>query len=501
VAIETEIKLSLSARAASKLAALPLLLGHTPLQQKLLNTYYDTPDLRLQQERVAVRYRQKGGQWLLTVKRAAPSVGGLARRSEWEIAGQPGDFDFSHVDDKKLRHHLESLREVLSAVFTTHFTRTAWIIEPHAGSRIELALDRGWIEAPGVDAPQRLQICEIELELLEGEADALFALASQLQDALGDRLTLHPEPASKAERGYRLFSATPLAVGRASPIKLDEAMSSLTAFRAIALACITHLQENEQGVRESEAPEFVHQARVALRRLRSAIRVWKPLLPEDFVANYDARWRTLASALGDTRNWDVFLSETLPTLAGSCPEESSEITLLSRYAQQHAASSRKSARAALKNGSYSRLLLEFTAAVLKLDENSAPAEPLKVFAVRCLNKRAKRVARLAQDAALDAASRHRCRVALKRLRYALEFFSPLFATRRLESYHQAASQLQDLLGRMNDLVTASRLVEEALSGSAVAIHAWIEQRTHRLRQELDPSLAAFLRQKTPWKNS
>lgn len=496
---ETEIKLSLSAHAARKLAALPLLLSHTSLQQKLLNTYYDTPDLRLQQERVAVRYRQKGGQWLLTVKRAAPSVGGLARRSEWEIAGQPGDFDFSHVDDKKLRHHLESLRAVLSAVFTTHFTRTAWIIEPQAGSRIELALDRGWIEAPGVNAPQRLPICEIELELLEGEADALFTLARQLQDALGDRLALHPEPASKAERGYRLFSATPLEAGRASPIQLGETMSGLTAFRAIALACITHLQANEQGVRESEAPEFVHQARVAIRRLRSAIRVWKRLLPAEFVANYDARWRSFASALGDVRNGDVFLSETLPALVRSC-SETNEIALLSRYAEQYVASSRNSARAALKNVGYSRLLLEFTAAVLKLDENSAPAEPLKAFAVRCLNKRAKRVARLAKDAALDAASRHRCRIALKRLRYTLEFFSPLFAARRLESYQQTARQLQELLGRMNDLVTASRLVEEALSGSATAIHAWIEQRTHLLLQELGPSLAAFLRQKTPWKN-
>jgi inorganic triphosphatase YgiF len=521
VATETEIKLSLSPRAASKLVGLPLLAGLTPLRQKLLNTYYDTPDLRLQRERVAVRYRKKGRQWLFTVKCAAPSVGGLARRNEWEVAGRPGDFDFSHVDDRKLRHRLESLRDQLSAVFTTNFTRTAWIIEPQAGVRIELALDRGWIEAPSVAesesesesvcasprTPLRLSICEVELELLAGEADALFTLASQLQKALEDTLggtqrdafALHPEAASKAERGYRLFTATPLQAQRASPVTLGAENSSLVAFRAIALACVTHLQDNEQGVRESDDPEFVHQARVAIRRLRSAIRLWKPQLPEAFVATYDAQWRALALILGDARNWDVFLSEMLPELARSFPEHG-EIRALSRYASQHGASRRKRVRAALKSVAYSRLLLEFTAVVLKLAESTAPA-PLNVFAVHCLKKRAKKVIRQASAPSKDAASRHRCRVALKRLRYALEFFDSLLPQKHLESYHQAVTQLQDLLGQMNDLDVAVQLIEEALpTPPADEIHAWISQRNDLLLHKLDKSINAFLRQKPPWKD-
>jgi hypothetical protein len=74
-----------------------LLADSKPLRQKLVNTYYDTPDRRLQRKRVAVRYRQKGTEWLLTVKSDAPSPGGLAQRSEWEAPGQPGDFDFSRT--------------------------------------------------------------------------------------------------------------------------------------------------------------------------------------------------------------------------------------------------------------------------------------------------------------------------------------------------------------------------------------------------------------------
>ncbi len=503
MATETEIKLSLSPRAAVAFCTLPLLAGIRPLRQKLLNTYYDTPDLRLQHERIAVRYRKKGWESFLTVKGAAPSVGGLAQRSEWETAGLPGEFDFSHVDNSKLRHRLESLRDELTPVFTTHFTRTAWILEPQSGVRIELALDRGWIETQG----RREPICEIELELLAGQPAALFALAGQLQSALRDaqnaqhraQHVLHPEPASKAERGYRLFSDTPLQVKRASPLELEGRMASVAAFRAIALSCIAHLQGNEQGVRESETPEFIHQARVAIRRLRSAIRAWRPMLPTNFVTTFDAQWRALAAALGDTRNWDVFLTETLPPLAQSFPGHP-VIKRVSRYALKQRTNSRKCARAAVHSVAYSRLLLEFTAAVLALNNN--PEQPLKDFARRCLRQSARKVAGLAEASREDAACRHRLRVALKRLRYALEFFAPLFSGRRLQNYHQASTRLQDLLGRLNDLAVASQLTHAARPDYKTdldLVDGWLGGQTDLLLHELDSSLAAFLQQESPWK--
>ena len=66
---------------------------------------------------------------------------------EWEVVAAPGDLDFSQVDDRELRQWLESLRDDLRPAFTTSFTRSAWLLEPRDGVRIELALDRGWIEA------------------------------------------------------------------------------------------------------------------------------------------------------------------------------------------------------------------------------------------------------------------------------------------------------------------------------------------------------------------
>jgi triphosphatase len=102
-------------------------------------------------------------------------------------------------------------------------------------------------------------------------------------------------------------------------VPLTMGMTSIGVFRSTAFSCLSQLQGNERGVRETDAPEFIHQARVAIRRLRSAIRLWRPLLPEDYVSNFDPRWRTLANQLGDTRNWDVFITEILPPISHGLP--------------------------------------------------------------------------------------------------------------------------------------------------------------------------------------
>ncbi|WP_300337353.1 CYTH and CHAD domain-containing protein [Accumulibacter sp.] len=489
MALETEIKLSIPAGAARRLATHPLLASSKPLRAKLVNTYYDTPDRKLQAKRIAVRYRLKGEDWLLTVKSDAPAPGGLAQRNEWEVPGQPGEFDFSHVDSPKLRRFLEAATPELVPVFSTDFTRAAWILTPQEGTRIEVALDRGKIEAAG----RQEVICEVELELLEGSVPDLFAVALALQNDL----PLHPESASKAERGYRLADDTPLAAARAANVSLQLGMSTIDVFRSTAFSCLAQLQANERGARGSSAPEFVHQARVAMRRLRSAIRLWRPLLPEDYISNFDPRWRTLANQLGDTRNWDVFITEILPPISKAFPDHG-EIQQIAKQAEIRLAGCRKSAQAAMGSTSYSQLLLEFTAATLSLPERKKPK--LAVFAPRSLKKRAKRVAELAaltKDSHPEA--RHDLRVALKRLRYALEFLAPLFPARGMQRYLQSATGLLDLLGRMNDLTVAGLLVDEALPGhDSDLVRAWLAGRNDLLLGQLDGLLVEFLSHPAPW---
>ena len=490
MATETEIKLSLSARTAEVLAKQAMLSNIERHRQLLINTYYDTHDERLRREQMVVRHRQKGRQWLLTVKTAPMLTAGLAQRSEWEVPSRPGEFDFSHLDGS-VRELLESLREGLQPAFTTRFMRHTWLLEPRAGVRIELALDRGWIEARG----QRQTIREIELELLDGTVSDLFAAAAELQASL----PLHPEASSKSERAYRLLADLPLTAVKALPVPTNAAMSSIEAFRLIVLSCLNHLQNNEAGVCQSDEPEFVHQARVAIRRLRSAIRLWQPRLPEAFVTRFDPLWQELANKLGDTRNWDVFLAETLPALADALPGRV-EVERLSSHARRRCANSRKASRSALKSAAYSRLLIDFSAATRSLPDDAAGS--LTRFVPRCLDKRAKRVKECAA-AALgtdDDAARHRLRVAFKQLRYAVEFFTPILTGPVLANYHQSASDLQDLLGRLNDLAVASQLAAEApTAGQGQGITGWLAAQTDSLLPEFARRLNDFQQQPVPWK--
>ncbi len=202
MAQETELKLSLNAQDLPRLLRHPLLAAPAA-PQHLLNTYFDTPDLALQSRRMAVRERLAGDQWLLTVKTAGRSDGGLSRRQEWEGPTTPGALDFAAlVDDAGLAAELMALRASLQPLFATDFERLRWVVT-HAAARIEIALDQGRIHVPGTLLSEPL--LELELELLEGPEAALLTLADALRAAPDGALALRPADASKAQSGMALW--------------------------------------------------------------------------------------------------------------------------------------------------------------------------------------------------------------------------------------------------------------------------------------------------------
>lgn len=482
---EIELKLQLSPKAARQLAKHPLLANIASQRQHLLNTYFDTPRLELHERRVAVRFRKKGWQWLCTVKSAEPASGGLAMRNEWETQATPGTFDFSHVDNADFRAFLEQRIAQLEPVFTTDFKRQIWHV-PFGESLIELAIDRGHIESRGRASP----ICEIELELLSGKVEDIFWLTRQLQ---GD-LHLHPAIASKAERGYNLFLDTPLRPFKARPASISADLTPVEAFRCIALNCLEHFQRNEQGLLTSKDPEFVHQARVALRRLRSAIKLFSPVLPPEFVATYGQTWQTLGSALGEARNWDVFLEETLPPIATAFPDDK-DIKRLRKAAQRKTQNARKSIVGLLAIDEYPRLLLEFTAAVYTVDQR-LPI-PLEDFARQQIARHTHKARKLAaRHVELTPIERHKMRIAFKKLRYTLEFFAPLVTPKKLRPYMASLTQLQDELGLINDHITAGALIEKQLNSQHTGpLHGWISGRHTLLINGLQAGLQAWLTQR------
>ena len=181
MALETELKLAIAAKDVPALLAHPLLAAEPSQRQRLVSTYFDTPQRALLGRRVAVRQRRVGRQTLLTVKTAGTVIGGLARRGEWEAPTPPGRFDFvALVDDTALAAELQALASALLPVFTTDFTRRSWLIT-YRKALIEVALDRGRITSVAPGGPRSVPLLELELELKEGPPDALFSLARKLR--------------------------------------------------------------------------------------------------------------------------------------------------------------------------------------------------------------------------------------------------------------------------------------------------------------------------------
>ncbi|WP_423192478.1 CYTH domain-containing protein [Cupriavidus sp. H18C2] len=203
MAKEIELKLAVPDAALAAVAAWLDAHGATRGETTLLNIYLDTPARDLAAASSALRLRQRGNQWLQTLKTAGRSAGGLAARHEWEVevAGEAIELDRFDADARAV---LAPLADRLAPVFRTDFVRRTWIVEQD-GERIEAALDTGTIRAPGTARTERIQ--ELELEWLPGShADEAVAEAALRAFAarIGHVAPLQPSDLSKAARGYRL---------------------------------------------------------------------------------------------------------------------------------------------------------------------------------------------------------------------------------------------------------------------------------------------------------
>ncbi|NQY63570.1 MAG: CYTH and CHAD domain-containing protein [Alteromonadaceae bacterium] len=169
------------------------------LTRDLSNCYFDTPDKILRKQDIGLRVRASEGAIEQTIKTAGKVVGGLHQRPEYNVSIKNSFPDLSLFPDKiwQKNQNVDELQSKIVSIFNTDFCRTTWTISAGNHSEIELAYDQGTIESNG----QITEICEIELELVQGEVNDLFELA----EALFEILPLRPGIKSKAARGYALW--------------------------------------------------------------------------------------------------------------------------------------------------------------------------------------------------------------------------------------------------------------------------------------------------------
>lgn len=182
---------------------------------QLYNSYFDTPDKRLQAMGMACRVRGKDGQFEQTIKTRGEAAGGLAQRPEYNVPIEGNKPNLALFEDIQWPDSvfLPDLQSELTCLFDTHFDRDVYLIPTNDGAEIECVFDSGVIETTKHQDP----ICEIELELKKGSSSALLKMAREILSAVPFRLGTQ----SKAQRGYRLVDGV-----RLERLRISEAVSS-----------------------------------------------------------------------------------------------------------------------------------------------------------------------------------------------------------------------------------------------------------------------------------
>jgi CHAD domain-containing protein len=338
----------------------------------------------------------------------------------------------------------------------------------------------------------------VEIECLEGDPARAFDLAARLME----EIELHPSATSKAQRGQRLASGGPLRPVKADKVVLDPSMPPAEAARLIVGASVAQLQANEEGVHASSDPEFVHQARVALRRTRSVLRMFRREIGEARAnAWHDALGET-SRALGDARDWDVFGTHTLPMALEAFGDPALTRSMRARVAHRRRLE-RAKAREAMHSPRYAAVLLELARWLAHADGQPARTgdESLPEFAERVVRKRHKKLlAGALMLGSLAPAERHRVRVDAKRLRYGLDALASLFRPRPLATFSASVESMQDALGDCNDAATALRLLGELQAPETFAAFArgWFAARERGDASTLEPIVAEVARHRRSW---
>ncbi|MCK8786430.1 CYTH and CHAD domain-containing protein [Roseomonas sp. NAR14] len=505
--VEIEVSFRLPEGAEAALATLPAFqppLAAPAEAVRARTTYFDTPDRLLLRHRLALRIRRSGRQRVQTVKSGAAGPGGFGR-GEWEAPvardrPDPAAFAGTPLAALDLDSSGRALADRLEPVFTTEIDRRRQLLHLPDGTVVEAALDTGVIRAGASSRPVR----ELELELKQGSPAALFRLALEIHAVV----PLAIEAESKAARGYRLLAGTAPAAEPAPAPARDPSARSGAAFAAMLGNGLRHLLANLPAAMAGGL-EGVHQLRVALRRLRTVLALFREAAEPSAAAAFDAGLRRAGRVFGEARDWDVFCAELLPEAITSVAEPAAAEAL--RRLRTDAERAREQAHAAL------RAELEgpaFTALVLGLaawaEEGRALGGERRKPLARLLPDRLRRLARRARRRARHLGRRsdaelHGLRRSVRKLRFAAELGAAPFRPKRVKRYRRATKALLAPLGMLNDAGMALRLAGTLEAGeparheaARAALARWAEARRATALARLPEARDAFRNARAFW---
>lgn len=465
--MESELKLRIAPEDLGKLRSAPLLARchASDAPPKLLtSTYFDTPDLAFYRCKASLRVRAVGEQRIQTLKLAGVVEAGVFDRDEFEMPVDSDTPDLTLLHDavpsdtdcgKLIRD--KAVAAQLAPVFVTRINRTTVTLHSPPENEIEVAIDEGTVDAQAGS----VSLAAVELELKQGNPQGLHASALELLKTVPLRI----DHRSKADVGYELLVSEHAEAVKAEPVRLAKSGSIEDAFCTILRNCMAQVHANERGVVSGHDPSCVHQMRVGLRRLRSALDLFAKVIPAYPGLDDELRW--IASELGAARDWEVLAGATLDHAGAD--GHANELEPVRQACGNIASDNRRRAAAAADSVRYTRLVLELT---LWLDskkwrdamtdeQRAAIDRPASHFAAQVLRSRHRKLIKRGKRLAdLDDHRRHRARIAAKKVRYATEFFASLCSKRAVRHYVNALTALQDDLGWRNDAVVAEQLLRK-----------------------------------------
>jgi triphosphatase len=412
--------------------------------------YLDTPEGTIARLGLGLGLQQRDPM----VAAAQPRRRGVAGRKRWTRfvealapTPQPRAQLEAHLRD-------DATREALALAATCESNETLYSLQ-FGASALELRYDRSEICAADRDCV----VATVTLRHVAGDVSDFAAAVRAI--ATSAELLLCAEAAMT--RAWRHFGMDAQHhVGASSP-RLGRAMDVGVAFKTIARTCFDQFLRNETAVRELRDLEAVHQCRVALRRLRAALRLFKLNAGNDAGNGWRQDLKYFSALLRDARDLDVLISEQIEPRLAVTAVTGSNVLLNDLERRRHAAYGKLVE--ALKGAEAKRFYLE-VALWIEAGDFGAPhlwSQTLVAFVHKRLSKQTRKLLlrgkRIEED---NEHERHRTRIAAKNLRYSAEFFECLLSgktpRRRFTDFISALKKIQEILGNYQDQTIAGQVL-------------------------------------------
>ena len=438
---EIELKFELDSGAARELRRHSFLAKVAKQTQSQSTVYFDTKKGKLHRRGYSLRVRQVGDCLTQTVKTNG-SAAGLFNRGEWETPVEQMAPDRKALKRTPLGK-LRKLDRKVGPVVCSDVERTTWMVDRDQ-SITEVVLDSGTISCGN----QETSFHELELELRAGEPATMFDIAQEL----GQLVPLNIGVLSKEERGLMLATGAAWQEQRSSAMDVHKGMNVGQVFALIVHECIRHFRLNEAPIIADRNPKALHQARVAIRRLRAAFDLFRPAIRQGSLELLRKELREFISPFGEARNLDVFL-DTRGHELGWRDRRKVRSACAQAYDQVIDRLNAQRSREMLVD------LVEWTSSgEWRKDDALGPISP---FAAARLDAARRRVIHRGKGLSdLEEKQLHKLRISIKRLRYAADFLGPLYSGKPVRRFSSSLKGLQDCLGFVHDGMVGRQIVAE-----------------------------------------